>query len=161
MDTLEALRRRTSRTFNITLICLLTLIFLAACADDPNAPVAGLVPSEEERILNIVEDYYLSDLYAQNEGNIPEYEAVVQAVDGQWARVAISPIGVESAEGPDLIYLQNSADLVLTPTAEPASSSAANVERADVIGWTIVAGPQARFTDAELDAAGVPEEIRP
>ncbi|MEZ4637893.1 MAG: hypothetical protein R2856_23535 [Caldilineaceae bacterium] len=110
--------------------------------------------------MNTVERYYMPEHPALNEGNLPRYESRVQAVEGEWARVSIRPIGVESNAGPDIIYLQETTDLVITPTAD-AVSNAADMEHSDVIGWTVVAGPQARFTDAELDEIGVPQAIRP
>jgi hypothetical protein len=112
-------------------------------------------PVEEQQIENVVEEYYVRN------GSIPEYEATIEEVDGTWARVRIAPVGVDTLGGGDIIYLQNQdqtpAD-VPPPTLAVAPGNQAQVTTTS--GWTIVTGPQAQFTDEELDAAGVPESIR-
>ncbi len=149
------------RKVGILLIVSILMSMIVACApEEAELPEGQIAPSTEQQIINLVEDYYMGEQNVLNEGEVPAYEASVDEIDGEWARVSIRPVGVESDQGPDIVFLQNTADLVARPTEEAVSGEAAGLERSDIVGWTIVAGPQVQFTDEELDAAGVPVDIR-
>lgn len=136
-----------------TLVVLSALV-LSACAD--TGGTAELAPSEEEQIKAMVEDYFRRD------PSIPEYVADIEAVTNHWARVSLSPVGVETDEKM-IVYVQdqeNSPDPVPTAAltiAQPRN----NADTETKLGWAIITQPQVHFTDEELDAAQVPEEIRP
>jgi hypothetical protein len=135
------------------MLAVLVAIALLFSACDTQANPAR--PVEQEQIENLVEDFYVRD------GSIPEYEATIEEVDGTWARVRIAPVGVDTLGGGDIIYLQKQDQT--QADVPPATLAVAPGNQARVTttsGWTIVAGPQAQFTDEELDAAGVPESIR-
>ncbi|MCB0061247.1 MAG: hypothetical protein KDE19_04000, partial [Caldilineaceae bacterium] len=77
-----------------------------------------------------------------------------------WARVTMSPLGVENSE-PNIVYLQDQSDTAIeasTPDPEVNPGNIAPVETTS--GWTIIAGPQVNFSEEELDSAGVPPFIR-
>ena len=139
---------------------LLAAIFaLAGCLSSPSDLAEDLVaPTEEQQILNVVEDFYVRD-----EANVPEYEAAIEAIDGNWVRVSIAPVGVEIVNGPDIVYLQNQTEAKrdLAPLTVVVSPTTNTARVATSSGWVIVAGPQAQFTQAELSAAGIPASIRP
>ena len=130
-------------------------LFLAACGDTGGS--AEVAPSEAEQIKAMVEDYFKRD------PNIPEYIADVEAVTGNWARVSLAAEGVDVAEKM-IVYVQDQVnDPNPVPTADlKLSDQPRNDADADTqLGWAIVTLPQVHFTDEELDAAMVPEEIRP
>jgi len=127
------------------------LILLAAGCDIQSDAIR---PVEEEQIKNVVIDYYTRNT------SIPDYDVTIEEVEEEWARVGIAPSGV--ATEPDILYLQNQAETrIEAPTAviDTATGNTARVETDT--GWVIVVGPQANFSDEELDAAGVPPFIRP
>lgn len=132
-------------------LALLVLIapLLVAC----NTPSANLTPVEEAQIKNVVQDYYVRHT------SIPDQEVEIQEVAGHWARVAIRPTGVETA--PDLLFLQDhdAADAA-APAAQTTVQPGNQASVTTTTGWTIILGPQAQFTPAELDAAGIPAAIR-
>lgn len=135
----------------VTRMVLLVIIapLLVAC----DAPSASLTPVEEEQIKNVVQDYYVRHT------SIPDQEVEIQEVAGHWARVAIRPTGVETA--PDLLFLQDhDAAADTAPAAETTVQPGNQASVTTTTGWTIILGPQAQFTPAELDAAGIPAEIR-
>lgn len=132
-------------------LALLVLIapLLVAC----NTPSANLTPVEEAQIKNVVQDYYVRHT------SIPDQEVEIEEVAGNWARVAIRPTGVETA--PDLLFLQDhDAAAATAPAAETTVQPGNQASVTTTTGWTIILGPQAQFTPAELDAAGIPAEIR-
>ena len=132
-------------------VLIITAILLAGCSTQ----AAPARPVEEEQIKNVVKDYFVRS------GSIPDYEATIEKVDGNWARVRIAPVGVTNVNGETILYLQKqdqTAQDVPPPTLDVQPGNQASVTTSS--GWTIVAGPQAQFTDAELDAAGVPAAIR-
>lgn len=133
---------------SLALLVLITPL-LVAC----NTPSANLTPVEEAQIKNVVQDYYVRHT------SIPDQEVEIQEVAGQWARVAIRPAGVEAA--PDLLFLQDhdAAD-VTAPAVETTVQPGNQASVTTTTGWTIILGPQAQFTPAELDAAGIPADIR-
>ena len=122
---------------------------LVAC----DTPSANLTPVEEAQIKNVVQDYYVRHT------SIPDQEVEIQEVASNWARVAIRPAGVETA--PDLLFLQDhdAAD-VTAPAVETTVQPGNQASVTTTTGWTIILGPQVQFTPAELDAAGIPAEIR-
>ena len=133
---------------SLALLVLITPL-LVAC----NTPSANLTPVEEAQIKNVVQDYYVRHT------SIPDQVVEIQEVAGNWARVAIRPAGVETA--PDLLFLQDhdAADAAAPPaqtTVQPGNQASVTT----TTGWTIILGPQAQFTPAELDAAGIPAAIR-
>lgn len=133
--------------------CWLALIFLFTCTA---CGLAGnsLRPVEEEQITNVVIDYYT------RYSGIPEQTVTIDAVEGNWARVSMRPVGVESEA--DTFYLQNqAASVTAAPTAELQVQPGDQARTATTTGWVIIAGPQVTFTDEELDAAGVPSAVRP
>ena len=143
--------RARGRLLLCTTVLIATAVLLAGCST-----CADLArPVEEEQIKNVVKDYFVRS------GSIPDYEAMVEEVDGNWARVRIAPVGVNNVNGETILYLQKEDQTVQDvppPTLDVQPGNQASVTTTS--GWTIVAGPQAQFTAAELDAAGVPAAIR-
>jgi len=142
-------------TKRVLLLCaavtLFTVLFLAGCSTE--ADLAR--PVEEEQIKNVVKDFFV------REGSVPDYAVTIEEVNGDWARVHVAPAGVDNVNGAPVLYLQNQAQAtqdVPPPTLNVQPGNQARVTTTS--GWTIVTGPQAQFTDAELDAAGIPEAIR-
>lgn len=122
-----------------SLVALILLLVLAAgCASQSN----NATPVEEEQIKNLALSFFVLD------SDIPAYEATIDQIENDWARVQIAPVAVDSADGAMLMYLQKQA------LSDDAASTQSDT------GWTVVAGPQAQFTQAELDSAGVPAFIR-
>ncbi|MCE7984394.1 MAG: hypothetical protein DYG89_24740 [Caldilinea sp. CFX5] len=131
------------------LLLIVTAPLVAAC----NTPSAALAPVETEQIKNVVEGYYVRNT------SIPEQEVEIQEVVGDWARVGIKPVGVETA--PDLFFLQNHATANdEAPAVQTTVLPGNQAPTTTTSGWTIILGPQVQFTEAELDAAGIPTEIR-
>lgn len=152
-------RAHNARWWLAPLMTVAVMLLTAGCTGVAPAELGAnpVPPVAEEQILNVVEDFYV-----RQPGLVPEYEAEIEQVERNWARVSIRPVGVELLNGPDIIYLQNQAEAardVETPTVELTPPRTARVETDT--GWTIVAGPQAQFTDEELNAAGIPAYIRP
>lgn len=146
---------RAMRYWKRTFITLIIIILVAGCGSQANEGEA-LAPTDEEQIKTLVENYFSRD------PNIPEYEANVEAVVDNWARVSLSTEGVDSTDK-ILIYLQ---DQVNAPEPAPTvdleiSDELYDAESETELGWAIITKPQAYFTDEELDAAMVPESIRP
>ncbi len=141
-----------------TLLPLLILLF-ASCSAIPTSETAadGAPPVAEQQIVNVVEDYY-----TRQSGVLPEYEAKIELVQDNWARVSIHPVGVEESTNPELFYLQNQleADNPL-PTPTVVVSPQQTAPRSTETGWAIIVGPQVHFSSEELDNAGVPDFIRP
>ena len=114
-------------------------------------------PLEREQIKNVALSHFL------RERAVPDYEATVEKVEGGWARVRISPVGVQSVDGSTLLYLKkqevpaDAGSVDDTQVAQPGYSPLIATDT----GWTIFAGPQAQYSQAELDAAGIPAFIRP
>lgn len=122
---------------------------LVAC----DTPSASLTPVEEAQIKNVVQDYYVRHT------SVPDQEVEIQEVAGNWARVAIRPAGVETA--PDLLFLQDhDAAAAVVPAVQTTVQPGNQASVTTTTGWTIILGPQAQFTPAELDVAGIPAEIR-
>ncbi len=154
----------TARMGYACLALLLVALLLLGCSADNNgnaivadadpAVVENLRPVEEEQIDNVVTAYFSRDSAA------PEYTVTVQEIEDGWARVSLSPVGVENSEL-NLVYLQDqSATAIEAPTAEP-DTNPGNIGPVDTTsGWTIIIGPQVQFSTEELDAAGVPPFIR-
>lgn len=140
------------------------LLFIVVGCDGPDAPtvnendaiLAGneLRPVEEEQIENVVTDYFVRDSAA------PTYIVNVELVENNWARVSMRPEGIENTDDV-LVYLQKqSATAIEAPTAEPETDTG-NIAPVDTTsGWTIILGPQAQFSEEELDNAGIPPFIR-
>jgi hypothetical protein len=132
------------------LLMTVAIPLLAAC----NTPSASLTPVEAEQIKNVVEQYYVRNT------SIPDQEVEIQKVVGAWARVSIKPTGV--ATEPNLLFLQNHADATTdVPAAETTVMTGNQASVTTTTGWTIILGPQVNFSQDELDAAGIPDEIRP
>jgi hypothetical protein len=130
---------------------LFSLLILAGCTTQADTAR----PVEEEQIKNVVSDYFV------RAGSVPDYEVTIEEVDDNWARVRLAPTGVENVNGAVVLFLQNqdgAAEAVPAPTLNPQIGNQARVTTTS--GWTIIAGPQAQFTEAELDAASVPAAIR-
>lgn len=136
----------------LTAALLLVMTGLAACG----SAAAGVPPSVEEEIEAAVEDYYTRSADA------PAYVATVEEVEGDWARVSLAPEGVETGGQPDIFFLRRdaSADTVAATPNPVAQTGMENLDDTQV-GWTIVLGPQAQYSVAELETAGVPESLRP
>lgn len=155
----------TKRVFAIIVLVLLTLV-AAGCRGGGDEGGGGASGLEREQIENIVRDYLRRD------PNVPEYEIVVDEVEGDWARVTATPAG--SATEPEILYLKREiAGVAPTPAAE-APTVAANdqqlpptqqppvaTQTTAETGWVVVLGPQTTFTAEELDQAGVPAGVRP
>jgi len=135
------------------LLLAITCGMLVACS----ISAGGATPLEKEQIKNVALAYFL------RERALPDYEATVEKVEAGWARVRISPVGVQSLNGSTMLYLKKQAapasnnSIGATQIAQPGYSPLIATDT----GWTIFAGPQAQFSQTELDAAGVPEFIRP
>lgn len=136
----------------LALALILVMTGLAACG----AGAVGVVPAEEEAIEAAVEDYYTRSADA------PAYVATVEQVEGDWARVSLAPEGVETGGLPDIFFLRRdaSADTVAATPDPAAQTGMENLDDTQV-GWVIVLGPQAQYSVAELETAGVPEALRP
>ena len=156
--------RRRVRDITVTLCALILSLLAIGCGPQVNAPadsqeagaLAGdsLRPVEEEQIDNVVTAYFSRDSAA------PDYTVTVEEVEEGWARVTMSPLGVENSE-PNIVYLQDQSDTAIeasTPDPEVNPGNIAPVETTS--GWTIIAGPQVNFSEEELDSAGVPPFIR-
>ena len=129
------------------ILSLMTLVTLAACS---NAE-AELRPVEEEQIENVVKEFVTRDT------NIPDYEVTIEEATDSWARVSLKP---EQVEGPaTFLYLHKQA-AEDAPTVETNVQPGNDARVETTSGWSIVLGPQAQFSDAELNEAGVPEAIR-
>lgn len=149
---------------NSLIITLVTLAMLTGCnAEETSAPGAGGL--ERQHIQTTVRDFL------ERDPNVPEYEIDVEEVAGDWARVTATPTGVEAE--PEVFYLKKEvAGVVPTPAAAaptvavtelpqpPTTEPGAATRTAAETGWVIVLGPQTSFTEAELDEAGVPPEVR-
>jgi hypothetical protein len=146
------------------LIVVFGLLFsLLGCTSSSDRPVAAengllagntLDPVEEEQIRNVVEDYFVRN------SAVPEYEVTILAVEQDWARVSIAPVGVETPDE-NLVYLQNQATAAVeVPTADATPLSGQIAPADTTSGWTIIIGPQVTFTEAELNTAAVPQFIR-
>lgn len=145
----HARRQHDWRRLGSMLLFVVAAQLVAAC----DTPSAALAPVETEQIKNVVEDYYVRN------SSIPDQEVEIQEVTGNWARVSIKPAGVETE--PDLFFLQNQATAVNdVPAVQPTVLPGNQAPVTTTSGWTIILGPQVQFTEEELDAAGIPAEIR-
>ncbi|MEZ4864866.1 MAG: hypothetical protein R3C14_26370 [Caldilineaceae bacterium] len=136
----------------IALLMLMTTLWITACDQQG----AVLPPTEEEQIKNVAVGYFV------RETSVPEYEAQVEAVVDDWARVSLAPVGVESSGGPMIMYLQNQAATDNpAPTAVPQTVPGNEARITNDFGWTVITPPQVQFSDTELDAMQVPAKIRP
>jgi hypothetical protein len=143
---------------------LLALVVVVGCtpANPTSAPGnqgealigSQIDPVEEEQIKNVVTDFFVRDSAA------PAYEVTIEEIEQNWARVALAPAASDNSTA-NLVYLQNQSDTAIeAPTAE-AEVNPGNIGPVSTTsGWTIIAGPQASFTDEELDSVGVPPFIR-
>jgi hypothetical protein len=132
---------------------LLAGLVMAACG----SPADTVGPVERQQIQNVVKDYWTRN------SDIPDYTANIDALTSSWARVSIHPAGV-SSQNPVEFYLHKELgqeDVTPVPTAQTDVSVASEDPVTTSSGWTIVLGPKASFTAAELDAAGVPQAVRP
>lgn len=126
----------------------------AEAQDDGVLSGNTLRPVEEEQIENVVIDYFVRDSAS------PEYTVTIEEVDQSWARVSMSPIGVQNTEA-NIVYLQDqSATAIEAPTPDPDANPGNIAPVETTSGWTIIAGPQVTFSEEELDAAGIPPFIR-
>lgn len=134
----------------------LVFFLFAALLFGCGSAASEATPAEEEQMKNIALSYF------QRGNGVPEYEATIEEVEEGWARVRISPVGVESVGGEMLVYLQEQIDQRNTaPTAEAnVVAPSATVRTETETGWAVIAGPQAQFSQIELDSAGVPPFIR-
>jgi hypothetical protein len=130
------------------LLGLLSLLLVGCSAGAPE-----LRPVEEEQIENVVKEFMV------REGSVPDYEVNIQQATQSWARVAIEPVGIETE--PVLLYLQKQVGGTAAPTADPQEQAGTDARVETPTGWTIILGPQAEFSQSELDEAGVPESVRP
>lgn len=140
-------------TLPLARLRLLLLVVIVPLFTACNTPSAALTPVEAEQIENVVKDYYVRNT------SIPDQEVEILEVVGDWARVSIQPTGVETT--PNLFFLQNhnTADNEV-PAAETTVLPGNQASVTTTTGWTVILGPQANFTQEELDAAGIPAEIR-
>jgi hypothetical protein len=130
---------------------LLALITLAGAG----CGGSGVDPVEEEQIKAVVEGYYVRGL------SVPEYEAEVEEVRDGWARVTMRPSGVDNEGGDETFFLQNQGGAgAAEPTRQLSTQPGDTVDVSTPTGWVIVAGPQAQFAPEELEALGVPLEVR-
>lgn len=127
----------------------LVLILLTGC----DAQVSGVAPVERQQIKNVVDEFVTRDT------NIPDYEVKIEEVTDTWARVSINPVRTEDSE--TFLYLQKQAEIVSEASAATATVQPGHEARVEAsTGWTIILGPQADFTQGELDEVGIPQEIR-
>ncbi|MCB0088517.1 MAG: hypothetical protein KDE54_11440 [Caldilineaceae bacterium] len=131
-------------------IVLVALLVLTACGRQ-----AAIPPTEEEQIKNVATNYFVRDQ------SLPEYDVQIEEVVDDWARVSLAAAGVDTQE-PMVMYLQNQAETDNpVATAMPVGMPSEDVQISNDFGWVVITQPQAQFTDAELDAIGVPADIRP
>lgn len=131
------------------LVFILGLI-LIGCTGQTNSNIR---PVEAEQIANVVEQFVMRDT------NIPDFEVDIEQVDDSWARVSLKPEGVSSDEL-SYLYLQKQIGDNAAPTAATTVQAGHESRVEASSGWTIILGPKVEFSESELDAAGVPEEIR-
>jgi hypothetical protein len=130
---------------------IIALLGLLSCN---GAEETTIRPVEQEQIENVVKTFLVRDT------TIPEYEVTIEAVVDDWARVSVNPAGTET-EQPTFLYLKKEVDAPANPTPTLTVQPGHESEVDTTTGWSIVLGPQASFTQAELDEVGVPPEIRP
>lgn len=146
------------------IIGMVLLLFVVVACDGPDAPtvnnddaiLAGneLRPVEEEQIENVVTAYF------QRDSATPPYVVNIEQVEDAWARVSMRPEGVENSDDVILYLQKQSATAIEAPTIEPDTATG-NIGPVDTTsGWTIILGPQAQFSEEELDNAGIPPFIR-
>ncbi|MCB0153495.1 MAG: hypothetical protein KDF65_01770 [Anaerolineae bacterium] len=123
---------------------------LSACGPQNRAAVR---PVEQEQIKNVVREYVVRDT------NIPDYEVTIEAVAEDWARVSLAPAQVEGQT--TTLYLQKQDAGQAAPTAIIAELPGHEARTQATTGWTIILGPQADFSPAELNEVAVPSEVRP
>ena len=129
----------------------LLLLIVAACGQSDEI----VSPTAEEQIKNVALDYYIRD------SAVPGYEANIEEIVDDWARVTLTPINAETTE-PMVMYLQNQAESdnpvpTAMPMANPGNIAPTNTE----LGWAVITPPQAHFSSAELNALAIPAKIRP
>lgn len=134
--------------FIIGTICLAWLI-LSAC----NSQNVTVRPVEQEQIENVVREFVVRDT------NIPSYEVTIEAIAEDWARVSVEPVQTEGEA--TTLYLQKQVENAAAPTATIAAKPGHEARAETTTGWAIILGPQADFSQAELDNVGVPSEVRP
>ena len=133
---------------------LFVIIFLVSSAialsgcSELTAPVG---PVEEQQIETAVKTYVTRDT------NIPEYEAFIETVNEGWARVSIRPAGTSERSR---LYLHKQTEGKPAPTVATTVQPGHTSRVKTTTGWVIVLGPQADFSEAELDEAGVPASVR-
>lgn len=139
-----------TRRLLLAIVTPLLVILLAGC----NSQVAeDVAPVERQQIQNVVDEFVTRDT------NIPDYEVEIEEVTENWARVSINPVRTE--DGESLLYLQKQTETVSEAPTVAATVQPGHEARVEArTGWTIILGPQADFTPAELDEVGVPPEIR-
>lgn len=130
---------------------LITLLVLLGCNTTEETTIR---PVEQEQIENVVKTFLVRDT------TIPEYEVTIEAVVDNWARVSVNPAETEGDQ-PTFLYLQKQVDAPANPTPTLTVQPGHESEVDTTTGWSIILGPQASFSQAELDEAGVPPDIRP
>jgi len=133
---------------SIGIICLCWLV-LSAC----NSQNVTVRPVEQEQIENVVKEFVVRDT------NIPNYEVTVETVAQDWARVSLEPVQIE--DDATILYLQKQGEDAAAPTAVIAVKPGHEGRAETSSGWAIILGPQADFSQTELDEVGVPPEVRP
>lgn len=131
----------------------LILLIIVACGSPSSGEIIS--PTAEEQIKNVALDFFVRD------SAVPAYEADIAEIEGNWARVTLTPVDVTTTE-PLTVYLQNQAESdVLAPTAEPMANPGNIAPTNTELGWAVITPPQAHFSSDELNALAVPANIRP
>lgn len=146
------MRKIEQQWIGFTVLTVAIMLLFTACRSGEEL----VPPTEEEQIKNVALGYFVRDT------SIPEYEAEIEAIVDDWARVSLTLVATESTTDPMTLYLQNQAatdDPV--PTAVPMTLPGNNARTTNDFGWAVITEPQVYFSDEELDSRQVPEKIRP
>lgn len=144
-------------TINMRKSLVVALLFSSLTLLACSPPASGVGPVERQQIQNVVESYWTRN------SDIPDYTATIEALTPSWARVSIQPAGA-TTQNPTELYLHKElggTDVTPVPTAQTDVSVGSSDPITTTSGWVIVLGPKTTFTSEELDAAGVPDTIRP
>ncbi len=152
-----------------TLVMLGTSLLLFGCATPQSTATSnqsGATGNEREQIQTAVRNYVTV------QPNASQYDITVDKISGNWARVIVKPSGANAQ--PTYVIMKKQDRSVPAPapslTTSPLTPLAGSNPPPLVVntppaqtsaGWAVVLGPKANFTQAELDGAGVPPDVRP
>ena len=155
----------------LAILGVVLLLSLLGCSSEQGAPSTV----EQEQIQNAVRQYYLQN------PNVPAPQITIDKMDQGWARVSVrttgptsqatyffvqrrensAPAGAPSLGPQAFSTLPNPPPVSILQTPMAGNSSSGQPQAGTNSGWVIVLGPKSQFTAAEMDAVGVPPDIRP